>query len=76
VTVGASTRRRRRRGTGVLGLVARLAVVAVVFGLGVAVGQALEDRPKSVQPVTTFRTIQPWTQTGGQTETRTVTVTP
>ena len=75
MTVGASTRRRRRRGAGVLGWVARLAVVAVVFGLGVAVGQALEDRPKSVQPVTTFGTIQPWTQTGA-TETRTVTVTP
>lgn len=75
MTVGASTRRRRRRGAGVLGWVARLAVVAVVFGLGVAVGQALEDRPRSVQPVTTFGTIQPWTQTRA-TETRTVTVTP
>jgi hypothetical protein len=38
-------------------------VVAAVFGLGVAVGQALEDRPRSNQPVTNISTIQPWTQT-------------
>jgi hypothetical protein len=70
------TRRRRRRGAGVVGWVLRLAAVVIVFGLGVAVGQALEDRPEPAQPVTSFRTIQPWTQTNGVTETRTVTVTP
>ena len=71
-----STRRRRRRGAGVVGWVLRLAAVVIVFGLGVAVGQALEDRPEPAQPVTSLRTIQPWTQTNGVTETRTVTVTP
>lgn len=40
-----------------------LLVLAVVFGLGVAVGQALEDRPQSGRPVTNISTIQPWTQT-------------
>jgi hypothetical protein len=49
-------------------------VVALVFAAGVALGQALEDQPEPAQPVTSFATIQPWTQTGG-TETRTVTVT-
>ena len=71
-----STRRRRRRGAGVVVWVLRLAAVVIVFGLGVAVGQALEDRPEPAQPVTSLRTIQPWTQTNGVTETRTVTVTP
>ena len=60
-------RRRRRRGAGVLGWLARLAAIAVVFGLGVAVGQALEDRPAAGEPVTSVRTIQPWTQTDGVT---------
>ena len=41
----------------------RLAVVAVAFALGVAVGQALEDRPPAGEPVTNITTIQPWTQT-------------
>ena len=59
------TRRRRRRGAGILGWLARLA--AIVFGLGVAVGQALEDRPAAGEPVTSVRTIQPWTQTDGVT---------
>lgn len=76
MSVGIPNRRRRRRGAGVVGWLIRLAAVAVVFALGVAVGQALEDRPQAGQPVTTFRTIQPWTQTGRVTETRTVTVSP
>jgi hypothetical protein len=42
----------------------RLAVVGVVFALGVALGQALEDRPVPGEPVTSVTTIQPWTQTG------------
>jgi hypothetical protein len=45
---------------------AGLAVLALVFGIGVAVGQALEDRPEPSEPVTTVSTIQPWTQTGTQ----------
>ena len=72
----ASARRRRKRRTGVLGWLLRLAAVVLVFGVGVAVGQALEDRPEPSKPVTSFRTIQPWTQTNRVTETRTVTVAP
>jgi hypothetical protein len=41
----------------------RLAVIAVAFALGVAVGQALEDRPPTGEPVTNITTIRPWTQT-------------
>jgi uncharacterized protein HemY len=41
----------------------RIVVLAVVFGLGVAVGQALEERPRSGKPVTNTSTIHPWTQT-------------
>lgn len=72
----ASARRRRKRGAGVLGWLVRIAAIVVVFGVGVAVGQALEDRPEPSKPVTSVRTIEPWTQTGRVTETRTVTVTP
>jgi hypothetical protein len=41
----------------------RIAIVVIVFALGVAVGQALEDRPPSREPVTNISTIRPWTQT-------------
>jgi hypothetical protein len=41
----------------------RAVILAVVFGLGVAVGQALEDRPRTEKPVTNISTIRPWTQT-------------
>jgi hypothetical protein len=74
VTVRTAARRRRRRGAWLLPWLIRLVVVALVFAAGVALGQALEDQPEPAQPVTSFATIQPWTQTGG-TETRTVTVT-
>jgi hypothetical protein len=74
VTVRSSVRRRRRRGAWLLPWVARLVVVALVFAAGVALGQALEDRPQPAEPVTSFATIQPWTQTETATETRTVTV--
>jgi hypothetical protein len=40
-----------------------LGILALVFGLGVAVGQALEDRPPEREPVTNISTIRPWTQT-------------
>jgi hypothetical protein len=76
VTTGVPNRRRRRRRAGVLRWLARIAAVAVVFAVGVAVGQALEDRPETGPPVTRIATIQPWTQTDRVTETRTVTVTP
>jgi hypothetical protein len=55
--------RRRRRSRGLVKWLIRIAVVAVVFGLGVALGQALEDRPRSKEPVTNISTIRPWTQT-------------
>jgi uncharacterized protein HemY len=41
----------------------RIVILAVVFAVGVAVGQALEDRPRSGKPVTNISTIRPWTQT-------------
>jgi hypothetical protein len=47
----------------IAGWLLRLAIVAVAFALGVAVGQALEDRPPAGEPVTNISTIRPWTQT-------------
>jgi hypothetical protein len=41
----------------------RAAILVLVFGIGVAVGQALEDRPRAEKPVTRVSTITPWTQT-------------
>jgi hypothetical protein len=41
----------------------RIAILVVAFALGVAVGQALEDRPAPREPVTNISTIRPWTQT-------------
>lgn len=73
MSTGPPVRRRRKRGVGVLGWLVRIAAAAIVFAVGVAVGQALEDRPEPSTPVTSVQTIQPWTQTGGLTETRTVT---
>ena len=58
-------RRPRRTRTAVKWLVGA-AILAVVFGLGVAVGQALEDRPRAGKPVTNVSTIRPWTQTQNQ----------
>lgn len=55
--------RRPKRTRGVVRWLVRLALVALVFGLGVAVGQALEDRPRPSKPVTNVSTITPWTQT-------------
>lgn len=73
MTVGPP-RRRRRRGARILRWIGVAVVAAGLFGAGVAVGQALEDRPEAGQPVTSFATIKPWTQTDRVTETRTVTV--
>jgi hypothetical protein len=55
--------RRRRRLPLVVSWLLGLAIVAVAFALGVAVGQALEDRPPAGDPVTNISTIRPWTQT-------------
>lgn len=65
----STRRRRRRRGAGVLRWAIWAAVFLIVFAVGVAVGQALEDRPEPAQPVTSIRTIQPWTQTETRTDT-------
>jgi hypothetical protein len=73
VTVTTSTRRRRRRGAGIGRWLLAAVVAVALFALGVAVGQALEDRPPPGEPVTSFATIEPWTQTGGATVTQTVT---
>ena len=75
MSAASGRRARRRRRTGLVGWALRLLAGIVVFAAGVAVGQALEDRPAPGRPVTSFATIEPWTQTGGATVTRqTVTV--
>jgi hypothetical protein len=66
VTIAPSqtTRARRRdRRPIVIRWAIRVLVLAVVFAVGVAVGQALEDRPRAGKPVTNISTIRPWTQT-------------
>jgi hypothetical protein len=63
VILGPARSRRKRRLPVVIGWLVRLAIVAVAFALGVAVGQALEDRPPAGEPVTNISTIRPWTQT-------------
>ena len=70
-----SSPQRRRRSTGPLRWLGGALAAVVLFGAGVAVGQALEDRPEAGKPVTSVATIQPWTQTNRITETQTVTVT-
>jgi hypothetical protein len=74
VTLGSSPRPHRRR-AGLLRWLGAALAAAALFGAGVAVGQALEDRPEAAKPVTSVATIKPWTQTNRITETRTVTVT-
>jgi len=54
---------RRRRPRPYARWLVRVAVIVVAFALGVAVGQALEDRPAPRKPVTNISTITPWTQT-------------
>jgi hypothetical protein len=64
-SLASRVRRPRRSRTAVRWLI-RAVILAVVFGIGVAVGQALEDRPRSSKPVTNVSTIRPWTQTAPQ----------
>jgi hypothetical protein len=60
----APSRRRRRRRLSAVGLwLAGIAIVVLAFALGIAVGQALEDRPPEGEPVTNISTIRPWTET-------------
>ena len=74
MTVRSSTSaRRRKRRPSILGWALRVLLVVVVFALGIAVGQAIEDRPEPAEPVSNLYQIQPWTQTGTSTETVTVT---
>ena len=59
-----SLRWRRRRGLpAVARWLAGIAIFVLVFALGIAVGQALEDRPPEGDPVTNISTIRPWTET-------------
>jgi hypothetical protein len=71
VLSGSPVRRRRRRRGFPRTLALALALVAV-FVLGLAVGQALDDSPRSGGVVTSVRTLTPLPQ---QPPTRTVTVT-
>jgi hypothetical protein len=68
-----AARARRKRRPSMLGWTLRALLAVVVFALGVAVGQALEDRPQPARPVTSVATIQPWTETRSGTVTVTVT---
>ena len=52
-------RPRRRRRTRVLRRLLGLVLVAAVFAVGVAVGEALHDNPKPGITVTTVKTVQP-----------------
>ena len=63
MTASYSRPRRRRRLPAIARWLVGIAIVALVFALGVAVGQALEDRPPAGEPVTNISTIRPWTQT-------------
>lgn len=60
--IGSRARRRKRRP--VLRWALWIVGIALVFGLGVALGQAIQDRPRAGQPVTNVTTIRPWTETG------------
>ena len=51
-------RRRRRRREELSRWAIRLALAVLVFGLGVALGQALQDNPKPGQTVTLERTLR------------------
>jgi hypothetical protein len=52
-----SRRRRRKRREDLLRWGIRLAVVLIVFALGIAVGQALHDNPKPGETTTLERTL-------------------
>jgi hypothetical protein len=58
VIESAPRRRRKRHRRGVRLLVALVAAL-ILFGLGIAVGEALRDNPKPNLIVTTTRTIVP-----------------
>jgi hypothetical protein len=51
--------RRRRPGRRALRWLLALAVAAILFGAGVAVGEALHDNPKPGLTLTSVRTLHP-----------------
>jgi hypothetical protein len=55
--VERSERRRRRRREELVRWGIRLAVALLVFALGIALGQALQDNPKPGETVTLERTL-------------------
>jgi hypothetical protein len=60
VTAERSGRRRRRPGRGpAVRWLAGLILVAVVFAVGVALGEALHDNPKPGITVTSVSTVRP-----------------
>lgn len=70
-----SSRRRPSRPSGrgrLVRLVLAVLVAVLVFLLGIAFSRALDERPRSGEPVTTVRTLSPGTQ---ETPPRTVTET-
>ena len=60
--VERAERRRRRRREELVRWSVRVALVLVVFGVGVALGQALHDNPKPGTTVTLERTLHVPTQ--------------
>ena len=56
--VERSARRRRRRRAEVTRWGIRVAIVLIVFALGVALGQALHDNPKPGETITLERTLR------------------
>jgi hypothetical protein len=63
-------RRKRRRRQELTRWGARVAIALLVFGLGVALGQALHDNPKPGQTITQERTLRlPTTGSPGSTVT-------
>jgi hypothetical protein len=52
-------RRRRQRRAATRRWAIRFAAAAVVFGLGIALGQALQDNPEPGPPQTVVRTLRP-----------------
>jgi hypothetical protein len=69
---GRDRRRRPSAGRRIVGWIVRLAVIAVVFVAGLAVGRALEDAPSPGRTQTIVRTLEPLTV---EPQERTVTVT-
>ena len=57
--IESAPRRRRKRRRSVVRPLLALAAAVVLFGLGIALGEALRDNPKPNLTVTTTKTIVP-----------------